>query len=476
VKAFFSGGSAIAFLVAGAFFMENLDGTVVVTALPQMANSFGVHPVDLNIGVSSYVLTLAILIPASGWIADRFGARAVFASAVAIFTVASVLCGICESLSAFTFARVLQGAGGAMMVPVGRLAVLRTTEKRDLIGALATLTWPGLAAPVLGPPLGGFITTYASWRWIFFLNVPLGVVALALALRIIPLGSRDKKTPFDWVGFVLVGLACFALMFGLDLVGREDAAWSFAGFSLLGGVALSAAAVVHARGQAHPLVDFRALIVRSYAVTIWGGSLFRIAIASVPFLLPLLFQIGFGLSAFSSGLLVLAVFAGNLLIKPFTTPILRRFSFRHVLIVNGLSNAVLIFACAFLTPTTPVFVIVSLLFVSGMTRSMQFTALGALAFADIPAYLMSGANTLLNVAQQLAMGMGIAVGAVVLRMVGLFDASAAGVIPLAHFHIAFVIVAAIALFGVIDAWGLRPDAGDEIRLPKPMATGGVSAT
>ena len=275
MKAFFSGGSAIAFLVAGAFFMENLDGTVVVTALPQMANSFGVHPVDLNIGVSSYVLTLAILIPASGWIADRFGARAVFASAVAIFTVASVLCGICESLSAFTFARVLQGAGGAMMVPVGRLAVLRTTEKRDLIGALATLTWPGLAAPVLGPPLGGFITTYASWRWIFFLNVPLGVVALALALRIIPLGSRDKKTPFDWVGFVLAGLACFALMFGLDLVGREDAAWSFAGFSLLGGGALSAAAVVHARGQAHPLVDFRALNVRSYAVTIWGGSLFE---------------------------------------------------------------------------------------------------------------------------------------------------------------------------------------------------------
>jgi EmrB/QacA subfamily drug resistance transporter len=470
VTTLFPRGSAIALLVAGAFFMENLDGTVVVTALPQMAVSFGVHPIDLNIGVSSYVLTLAILIPASGWVADRFGARPVFAAAIAIFTLASILCGFCESLTAFTVARILQGAGGAMMVPVGRLAVLRATEKHDLMSAIATITWPGLAAPVLGPPLGGFITTYASWRWIYFLNVPLGLVALVLALRIIPKDRRDTANQFDWIGFVLTGATCFALIYGLDLVGREGASWSAAGLSIGGGIATGAIATMHAKRRTHPLVDFRALRVRSYAVTIWGGSLFRIAISSIPFLLPLLFQVGFGLSAFASGLLVLAVFAGNLLIKPFTTPILRRFSFRGVLVVNGLLNAAAIFACAFLTPATPVVIIVCLLFISGLTRSMQFTALGTLAFADIAEDRMSGANTLLNIAQQMAMGMGIALGAVALRIAGLFDPTASGVIPLANFHIAFVIAGLIALIGVIDARGLHPAAGDGVRRPNSVAT------
>ena len=467
---FFPPGSAIALLVAGAFFMENLDGTVVVTALPQMAASFGVHPIDLNIGVSSYVLTLAILIPASGWISDRFGARPVFAVAIAIFTIASILCGFCQSLIAFTLARILQGAGGALMVPVGRLAVLRTTKKQDLMRAIATITWPGLAAPILGPPLGGFITTYASWRWIFFLNAPLGLLALALALRIIPGDRQDTAKPFDWTGFVLTGAACFALMYGLDLVGREGASWPAAGLSIGVAIAAGAIAVLHAKRHAHPLVDFRALQVHSYAVTIWGGSLFRIAIASIPFLLPLLFQVGFGLSAFASGLLVLAVFAGNLLIKPFTRPILRRFNFRSVLIVNGLLNAAAIFAFALLTPATPLPFVVGLLFISGVTRSMQFTALGTLAFADIPEDRMSGANTLLNIAQQMAMGMGIALGAVALRIAGLFDPGASGVIPLADFHIAFLIAGLIALAGVIDAWGLHPAAGDGIRRPKPVAT------
>jgi EmrB/QacA subfamily drug resistance transporter len=469
VTALFPRGSAVAFLVAGAFFMENLDGTVVVTALPQMAASFGVHPIDLNIGVSSYVLTLAILIPASGWVADRFGARSVFAAAIAVFTIASVLCGLCESLTAFTVARVLQGAGGAMMVPVGRLAVLRTTEKHDLMSAIATITWPGLAAPVLGPPLGGFITTYASWRWIFFLNVPLGLVALALALRIVPRERRDTAGQFDWVGFVLTGAACFAVMYGLDLVGRGGASWSAAGLSIGGGVAAGATAAWHARRHAHPLLDFRALRVRSYAVTIWGGSLFRVAIASIPFLLPLLFQVGFGLSAFAAGLLVLAVFAGNLLVKPFTTPILRRFSFRSVLVVNGLLNAAAIFGCAFLTPATPVVVIVTLLFISGLTRSTQFTALGTLAFADIPEDRMSGANTLLNIAQQMAMGMGIALGAVALRIAALFEPSASGAISLANFHIAFVIAGLIALAGVFDAFSLDATAGDGVRRAKSAA-------
>ena len=324
-----SPGAAISLLVAGAFFMENLDGTVVVTALPQMAQTFGVHPVDLNIGVSSYMLTLAILIPASGWVADRFGLRTVFAAAIGVFTLASILCGYCHSLETFVLARILQGAGGAMMVPVGRLAVLRTTEKHDLLNAIAIITWPGLAAPMLGPPVGGFITTYASWPWIFFLNVPLGIIALPLALRLIP-NTKGEAAQFDWTGFALTGAACFLLIYGVGLVGQNDGSPWMGVASILVGVVFGMLAAAHAKRRPNALLDFRALKICSYAVSIYGGSLFRVAIATVPFLLPLLFQIAFGLSPFASGLLVLAVFAGNLGMKPFTTAVLRRWSFRRV--------------------------------------------------------------------------------------------------------------------------------------------------
>jgi len=467
------GTTAIALLVAGAFFMENLDGTVIVTALPQMAASFRVHPVDLSIGVSAYLLTLAVLIPASGWMVDRFGTRRVFASAILIFTGASVLCGLCHTLTAFTLARVLQGIGGAMMVPVGRLVVLRSARKHELITAIATITWPGLAAPVLGPPLGGFITTYASWHWIFFLNVPLGILAFVWTLRLIPRAEPEGARPFDGLGFVLTGASCFALMYGLDLVSRGHSPWQWTTLFLLGAAAVGLAAAFHAARQAHPLMDFRSLRIRSYSVTILGGSWFRMAISAVPFLLPLLFQVGFGLSPFASGLLVLSVFAGNLVMKPLTTPILRRFPFRATLLVNGSVNAALILGCAFLTPATPVAVIVALLFASGLTRSMQFTALNTLAFAEVPESWMSGANTLFNMVQQMGMAMGIALGAVALRLAALLRPGAGsgipGAISLAHFHLAFLLIGAVALLEVFDVLGLDHRAGDGVRAPAPAA-------
>jgi EmrB/QacA subfamily drug resistance transporter len=462
-----SRGSAVAFLVAGAIFMENLDGTVIVTALPQMAKSFHVQPLDLNIGVSAYLLTLAALIPVSGWIADRFGIRSVFAAAIVIFTAASILCGLCQSLTSFTLARILQGVGGAMMVPVGRLAVLRTTEKHELISAIATITWPGLAAPILGPPLGGFISTYATWHWIFFLNGPLGIAALLVALRLLPRGREQGARPFDGIGFILTGAACFALIYGLELVSREQASRIFVGAVLLCTAGIWLVATFHARRHSHPLLDLRALKIRSYAVTIWGGSLFRIAISSIPFLLPLLFQIGFGLNAFTSGLLVLSVFAGNMVMKPCTTPILRRFPFRTTLIVNGCANAIVIFACALLIPSTPVSLIVALLFASGLTRSMQYSALNTLAFAEVPESWMTVANTLFNMTQQLSMAMGIAMGAVALRIAGLWGPrTASGTIPVGHFHTAFLIVGAIALMATLDVVRLDPSAGDSVRQPK----------
>jgi EmrB/QacA subfamily drug resistance transporter len=454
---------AIALLVAGAFFMENLDGTVVVTAMPQMAASFGVHPADLNIGVSAYMLTLAVLIPASGWVADRLGARRVFTSAIALFTLASMLCGLSQGLGTFTAARIVQGIGGAMMVPVGRLAVLRTTPKPELMRAIATITWPGLAAPVLGPPVGGFITTYASWHWIFFLNLPLGVIGILLAGKLIPRGTQAGPKPFDATGFVLVGLACFGLMYALDQLSRAPGAWPAALPGLAASLAIGALAIRHTRRHAHPLVDPWALGERSFAVTIRGGSLFRISIGAIPFLLPLLFQVGFGLSAFHAGLLVLTVFAGNLAMKLGATRILRRFSFRTTLLAGGVLNAATTFACALFTPATPIAVIAALLFVGGLTRSMLFTAFNTLAFADIPQARMGGANTLFNMAQQMAMGLGIAVGALALRLAGRLWHGPTGATSLAAFHAAFIVTGLIAIAGVLDALTLAPDSGDHVR-------------
>ncbi len=328
--------------------MENLDGTVIATALPQMGKSFQVSPVDLNIGMTAYLLMLAVFIPISGWVADRIGARSVFVSAIAIFTVSSILCGLSNGIMAFTAARIIQGIGGAMMVPVGRLVVLRTTEKHNLMEAIAYITWPGLVAPVVGPPLGGFITTYATWHWIFFLNVPLGIIGLVLSVLWIPNLREDKVKPFDWIGFALSSSACVTFMYGMELVGRENATWGPTSFYLICGCVLGALAVIHFRRAVTPLLNLDLLKIKSFAITIEGGSLFRIAISVSPFLLPLMFQVGFGLNAFQSGILMLGLFVGNLGMKPATTPVLRRFGFRSVLIWNGILTAILMLGCAVL--------------------------------------------------------------------------------------------------------------------------------
>ncbi len=457
----------IALLVAAAFFMENLDGTIITTAVPAMAHDFGVAPVDLNLGVSAYLLTLGVLIPISGWMADRLGARTVFASAIAVFTMASLLCAVVDSLGAFIATRVLQGVGGAMMVPVGRLVVLRSTPKERIINAIAILTWPALVAPVLGPPLGGFITTYASWRWIFYLNLPLGVLALVASLWLIPNEKSREVRPFDWLGFVLTSGGLFGVLWAVEVISRPDMQWREVAVALVPGVALLAAGVVHLGRAKNPMLSLSALRVPTFAVTFWGGSLFRMSTGAVPFLLPLLFQVGFGLDAFHAGMLVLAVFAGNLLMKPLTTPVLRRFGFRPVLIGNGLLNAALLAALALLSPTTPVWVIATLLFAGGMTRSMHFTALNTIAFADIPQPQMTAANTLFSTVFQLAMGLGIALGAVAIRLGG-WAAPHLGLaqLPAASFRLAFLVVALTALFGLIDSWHLARNAGDHVARPQ----------
>jgi MFS family permease len=265
--------TAISILVATAFFMENLDGTVIATALPDMGKSFQVNPVDLNIGMTAYLLMLAVFIPISGWVADRVGARLVFVTAIAIFTASSILCGLSHGIWTFTGARVIQGIGGAMMVPVGRLVVLRTTEKHNLIDAITFITWPGLIAPVVGPPVGGFITTYASWHWIFFLNVPLGIVGMALSSRIIPNLKEDSVKPFDWIGFALSASACVSFVYGMELVGREGAPWKATSIYLLCGVVLGVLSVIHFRRTPAPLLNLALLKIKTFAITLQGGSL-----------------------------------------------------------------------------------------------------------------------------------------------------------------------------------------------------------
>ncbi len=455
--------SAPALLVAGAFFMEFLDGTVIATALPDMARDFGVTAVELNIGISAYLITLAVLIPASGWIADRFGARAIFTLALAIFTLASVFCGLSTEVHIFVAMRILQGVGGALMVPVGRLAVLRTTPKHQLIKAIATLTWPALVAPIIGPPLGGFITRYASWHWIFFINVPLGLAAIILSLRIIPDIRETERRSFDLSGFITTSVAMVSLVTAMERLGdRQPQIWPTLALAALGFGCLLYS-IRHFRRAAAPMVRLDALQVPTFRVTMYGGSLFRASISAVPFLLPLLFQVGFGMDPFHSGLLVLAVFVGNLTIKPATTPLIRWLGFRRLLLINGALNVCSLLACALLTPQTPVWAIMLILYLGGVFRSIQFTGVSTLAFTDVPAAQMSDANTLFSTASQLAVGLGITLGAIGIRLgeqVG--DWLHLTELPGISFRLSFVFIALICLVGMIDSLHLAKTAGSSV--------------
>ncbi|MGO4716687.1 MFS transporter [Bradyrhizobium sp. 2TAF24] len=449
----------IALLVASAFFMEMLDGTVIVTALPEMARSFGVHPVDLTLGMTAYMLTLAVFIPLSGWFADRFGSRRTFVAALVIFTAASILCGFAQGEWSFTAARIAQGFGGSMMVPVGRLAVLRTTPKQHLIRAIAFITWPGLIAPILGPAVGGFLTTYVSWRWIFFLNIPIGLIATVLAWRLIPDGGERQRRPLDAAGFVIGAIACLAFAYGINLFGNVEVPVALASSLVAIGMVFGVVTYRHSLRHPTPLLDLSALRIQTYAMSVGGGSLMRAMIGTAPFLLPLMFQIGFGLGAFEAGLLVLAVFVGNLGIKPLTTPILRAFGFRPVLLGNGVLMALTLVGCAFLTPETPRVLLLALLVISGACRSMQFTAIATIAFADVPQDRMSGANTFFSLMFQLSLGMSVAIGALCLKLASLLLGHPSGSLTLADFKVAFLLTAVLVIISLYDSVRLPKDAG-----------------
>ncbi|MCS5985008.1 MFS transporter [Klebsiella quasipneumoniae subsp. similipneumoniae] len=447
--------------------MEFLDGTVIATALPDMARDFGVTAVELNIGISAYLITLAVLIPASGWIADRFGARAIFTLALAIFTLASIFCGLSSDVHTFVAMRILQGIGGALMVPVGRLAVLRTTPKHLLIKAIATLTWPALVAPIIGPPLGGFITRYASWHWIFFINVPLGVAAIILSLRIIPDIRETERRAFDMTGFITTAVAMVSLVTAMERLGdRQPQFWPTLALVALGFSCLLYS-IRHFRRAAAPMVRLEALQVPTFRVTMYGGSLFRASISAVPFLLPLLFQVGFGMDPFHSGLLVLAVFVGNLTIKPATTPLIRWLGFRRLLLINGALNVCSLLACALLTPQTPVWAIMLILYLGGGVSLCPVHGREHAGLCRCPR--RADERCQYPVQYRVAAGGGAGDHAWGDRhspgeQVG--DWLHLSAVPGISFRLAFVFIAVICLVGMIDSLHLAKTAGSSVSAKK----------
>ncbi len=405
-----------AMIVACALFMQNLDGTVIATALPTMAREFGSEPVRMNVALTSYLLSLAMFIPASGWMADRFGARQVFRGAIAVFTVGSILCGRADSLPFLVMARILQGFGGAMMVPVGRLLLLRTADKSEVVAAMAWLSMPALIGPIVGPPLGGVIVTYVSWRWVFDINIPIGILGIVL-VSIFTEDANDTAPPkLDGWGLLWSGLAMMGLLVGMETTGRGVIDNRIAVSMLAMGVLFSVVYTLHARRHPAPLLDFTLFRIPTFLVSVLGGTMFRIGVGAVPFLLPLMLQLAFHESAAQSGLITFTSSAGALVMKPAAMTMLRRFGFRDTLLINSVISGILLAACAAFRPTWPAAWIYLILLLGGFFRSLQFTAYNSVAYADIPRERMSAATSLYSTIQQISLTMGVMVGAAVLEL------------------------------------------------------------
>jgi EmrB/QacA subfamily drug resistance transporter len=457
----------IALIAAAALFMEILDATIISPAIPEIARSFGTTPVAVSAGISSYLITVAIFIPASAWMSDRFGVRNVFACAIAVFTLASILCGAAETLTQFTAARVLQGIGGAMMSPVARIEVMRRTHPSQLLRMIAFVTWPGLSALVIGPPLGGLLTTYLSWRWIFYINLPIGLIGIALVLAFYD-RARKSTAPrrFDALGFVMTGCALGSLIFGIESISRHEPLPMGLGFIALG-LGLGGLAIRHLLRHPTPLLSLAAFKLHSFSVgTLSGGGLFRLGSNGTMFILPVMFQIGFGMTAFESGLMIGAFLAGDLGIKPIANRIVRSFGFRNTLLFGTLFVAVSSVPLLVVGPQTPLWFLVPLLIVVGASRSVQFTALNSLVFADLKPEQISSASALNSMSFQVCAGIGVGLAALVLAL------STAGrgatTLTLFDFHIGLGFTTVVTLIAALAYIPLSPHTGAHVTGHKPQ--------
>ncbi len=455
-------------VVACALFMENLDSTVIATALPSIARSLNENPLHLNMAITSYLLSLAIFIPISGWMADRFGARTVFRMAIVVFMAGSIACGVAGSLAELVAARILQGIGGSMMTPVGRLILLRSIPKSGLVRAMSYLTVPALIGPVIGPPLGGLIVTYAHWRWIFFINIPIGLIGILMVTLLIDNVREEATPPLDLRGFVLIGLGLAGLIFGFETVGREVLPLNVTLALLIGGALCTALYLWHSMRAKAPILDLGLLRIPTFRAAVLGGLMFRMGLGALPFLLPLMLQLGFGLTALQSGLLTFASAAGAMTMKFSAGPIIRAFGFRPVLVGNAVISGFFLMGYALFRPDTPHAVIFLALLAGGFFRSLQFTAINTLSYADVPAPRMSKATSFASMMQQLSLSMGVAIGAMLLHVT--LSLRGGSAIAAQDFIPAFLSIGALCLASFAVFLPLARDAGAEVSGHRVAAT------
>jgi EmrB/QacA subfamily drug resistance transporter len=444
----------IPWVVAIAFMMEQIDTTVITTALPSMAASLGRSAISMNLAITAYLISLAVFIPVSGWVADRFGMRRTFVTALGMFTLGSLCCGAAPDFPSLVAMRVLQGIGGAMMTPVGRLILLRSFPKRDLVRAMTYFTMPLVIGPTLGPILGGLITHYFGWRWIFLVNLPVGLIGMAAAWRLVREQRLTSPPRFDMPGFLMTGAAFVLLQIAVQCLGER-------GYLPLAALLFLTAGLIFAvyarsmRGRAHPALDLRLLRIPSFRIGVLSGGVSRIGLNSVSFLLPLMLQLGFGYSPIHSGLITFIGSFGTVLIRPLVSRMLRRVGFGGLLSLNAVYGAMGVAGFALIGMGTPDWMILAWVLLSGLGRGLQFTTLNTVTFVDTPPEQLSRSTAFSGVAQQLTMGFGVAIAAVLLKT---FGRSAAGV-SVETFHHVFLVMAVLTLFSVPGFLMLRPETG-----------------
>ncbi len=455
-----SNARIVSLIVASAMFMEQLDGTVLATALPAMARSFNADPLHMNVALTCYLLTLAMFIPASGKLADRFGSRTVFRAAIALFTLGSVACAQAPTLAFLVAARMLQGVGGAMMSPVGRLVMLRAVSKSELVRAMAWLMIPATIGPIMGPPVGGFIVTYLSWHWIFYINVPIGIAGILLVTRYIEEMREPARTPFDLRGLILAGTALASLMFGIEMASRGVGSLAVV-LGLVGAGAASAGLyVLHARRCPQPMLDFRMMEIPTFRLSVICGSLSRIAVGAMPFLLPMMLQLGFGLSAARSGLITFVSSLGSLAMRLCAPVLLRRLGFRNVMMWIGLIATLLLAVVAGFRPSWPIVVIYIVLLLNGFFQSLQFMAYNTIAYADVPRPRMSTATSFYTTFQQMSLTLGIAMSAATLAASEYLLGHPQ--LTLTDFSVAFLAVTVVSLAAPLLSRQFDKSAGAEL--------------